>query len=130
MDTQSQKKISDAAISEFVSECEELSQRVSQNFALIEKGQFDHDTLDTVYRDMHTIKGSSQLFGFKFIGIAAHAMETCLDPVRRLNKGISPQQMEALYKCLDLIERMVKSVQEGKDTNFKSELEYVIPKLI
>lgn len=124
------KKIPDSALSEFISECEELIARVSSHFAFIEKGQVTEETVDSVYRDMHTIKGSAQLFGFKEIGLAAHAMEACLEPVRRLKKSISPAQIQALYQCVDLIEKMVKALQNGEEKNFKPELEVVVPRLI
>ena len=73
----------DLATTEYISECEEILARVSTNLTLLEKGPRSVDVMDELYRDMHTMKGSAQLFGFMEIGTIAHAMETCLEPMRK-----------------------------------------------
>lgn len=70
------------ALAEYIGETREMCQRISIGMGLVEKNQHDDETLNSIYRDMHSIKGGSHLFGFKRIGQLAHAMETALDPVR------------------------------------------------
>jgi two-component system, chemotaxis family, sensor kinase CheA len=124
------KKISDALLGEFISECEEITGRVSQNLSAFEKNEFSPEMLDSLYRDMHTFKGSSQLLGFKELGELAHAMETSLDPIRRNKRAPSARLLEALFHCLDLIDKIVKAIQTNASYNMTNELERAIPALI
>lgn len=104
----------DSAITEFIAECEEILSRVSANLASIEKGGFSQERVDELYRDMHTMKGSAQLFGFQSIGTIAHAMETCLDPIRRTRIRPSSQLLDSSFKCVDLIDGFVKGIKSGE----------------
>ena len=63
------------AIQEFTSECDEMLERISLSLTKLEEDEIDQETISGIYRDMHTIKGSSQLFGFNQIGSVAHAIK-------------------------------------------------------
>lgn len=115
---------------EFVAESEEQCQRVSSNLGLMEKGQGDDKTIDSVYRDMHTMKGSALLFGYDHIVQVTHAMETSLEPLRNQTKSLEPDFVDTLYRCLDLIGEMLKDLTpEGAQADFSSQVETLLPKL-
>lgn len=125
--------MSDAALQEFFSEGEEIVQRFSSNLTALEKGEaVDPGLLDALYRDMHTLKGTSLLFGFQQLGQLGHAMETALEPVRRLKLKPNRSFLDVLFHCLDLIDQLLKSrellatVQE----KFKETLMVLIPQLL
>ena len=119
----------DPVLHEYFAECEELSERVSQSLQLIEKGQSSADLIDSIYRDIHTLKGSSQLFGFKAIGDLGHAMESSLDPVRRNSLLPSPRQHELLFQSLDLIVSMIKALKNSSEEDFTNRVNSLIPKI-
>lgn len=124
---------SESALNEFFSECDEILQRFSTKLAMAEKGGADANTISALYRDMHTLKGSSQLFGFQVIAQVAHAMETALEPFRRLKIQIPPALLDALFKSIDLIERIVKESALAKKEAagpFDEEAKAVVPKLL
>ncbi|MFM8316152.1 MAG: chemotaxis protein CheA, partial [Deltaproteobacteria bacterium] len=123
-------KVSEMALNDFIAESDEIIQRVSDHMGQIEKGQASHEVIDDLYRSIHTLKGSSQLFGFKELGDLAHALETCLDPLRHGGKGVQESLLQSIYGCIDLIEKMVRNIQLRENTSFKGELERVIPSLI
>jgi two-component system chemotaxis sensor kinase CheA len=93
----------DEAKIEFLDESNEMLERVSINLAQVEKGNYNSETLNEIYRDMHTIKGSAQLFGFAQIGSIAHALETALDPVREGLFAINSELVDATYRGIDII---------------------------
>lgn len=104
------------ALDEYLSEGEEILQRVMSNMTLIEKREHTSETLDSVYRDMHTLKGSSMLFGFSNVGEVSHILEACLDPVRKIGSIPGQDFMNQIYKCLDLIEKYLNEIREtGKE---------------
>lgn len=107
-------EIPDSALNEFVCECEEISQRVSINFSAIEKGAVPQDVIDSVYRDIHTLKGSALLFGFEQLGTLAHSLESVLEPVRRREKTLEPSLADKLFAALDLVDDMVSSIKSKK----------------
>lgn len=121
----------DAAVSEYLSECDEIVQRISEHFRNIEKGRQTTEIIDSLYRDIHTIKGSSQLFGFKQVGELAHAMESCLDPIRRDHLKIQPELLEVLIKGLDFVEQLIQSIKVGRnDKESSAEINAIIGKLL
>jgi two-component system, chemotaxis family, sensor kinase CheA len=121
----------DIAIAEFTSEGEEILQRVSEGLQAIEKGLINSELVSSIYRDMHTLKGTAQLFGFNEIGRVAHAFEASMDPIRKLNVAISPRLLESCLKGLDLLDRLLKEVQVKKsDTSFQQEVVEIITHLV
>ena len=119
------------AIQEFTTECEEMLERIAVNLTVIEKGDHTEETLSSIYRDMHTIKGSSQLFGFNQIGILAHAMEACLDPLRQGMVAINPTFVDCIYTNCDIISRLVASIlSTGTETDENDAIGVQIPRLV
>lgn len=120
-----------AALGEFYSECEEIYQRVTGYLNSIEKGEQQQDLVDAFYRDIHTMKGSAQLFGFQQIGRVSHAIEASLNPIRRLNLKISEDMAEAIYQALDLIDQMLKKLRKDeKIDDLSSDIEHSIVRLV
>lgn len=118
-------------ILEFVQETNERMQRVGTNLVLIENGSAGREIVDELYRDMHTIKGSAQLFGFYQIGQIAHAMETCLDPIRRHELALGAELVDAISNCLNVLEDILKWITEKSvEPDAKEKLISLIPKLV
>jgi len=103
----------DGVINEFITEGEEILHRISGLLHKIEKQGCDRESISAIYRDVHTLKGNSQLFGFLKIANLSHVMEASLDPIRKSNIVITPRMIETCFKSLDLLARMLKSIQTG-----------------
>lgn len=108
----SESTASSSAFIEFFAECDEIIQRVSQSLQAIESAP-SAEKIDSLYRDIHTLKGSSQLFGFEKIGQIAHAMEASLEPARSKGVVISSDFVDSLLKCLDLIEALTNHAKDN-----------------
>ena len=52
----------DSLLAEFINETRDLIQEASQDFLKIEENPEDKDLLNSLFRAMHTIKGSSGIF--------------------------------------------------------------------
>lgn len=119
------------AIQEFTTECDEMLERISLSLSSLEKKGPDKETLSSIYRDMHTIKGSSQLFGFSQIGNISHAMESSLDPLRQGVTTLNLNLIDVIYRGCDVIGRLVNSIKEEQSEHDASaDLTEIIPKLI
>ncbi|MDH4467652.1 MAG: chemotaxis protein CheW [Bacteriovoracaceae bacterium] len=113
----------DTAIQEFISEGNEIFQRVFDSLQALEKGSKDPELLSSLYRDMHTLKGTAQLFGFQNIAKLAHVLEASLDPIRKNNLSISPRLHECCFASLYLFGKLLTNVQNTKsDHGFTDEI--------
>lgn len=122
----------DQAISEFIAESEEIIGRLNSNLSQLESGPFTQEKIDSIYRDIHTLKGTSQLFGFINIGLIGHALEACLEPVRSKRIGLIPKLINVIFACLDHVDRILKAPEKEltKDGATKKETECIIAQLI
>ena len=103
----------------FYAECTEILARVSGDLSGIESNPQSTQAIDSIYRDIHTIKGSSQLFQFDEISHVAHAMEASLEPVRRLNTPLNPVWIDSLLSNLDIIQQII---QRGNKTEISPDI--------
>lgn len=110
------------AIIEFLAECAEISSRVSKVLQKLENKNYNHDDIDSLYRDVHTLKGSAYLFEYKQLGDIGHAIESSLDPIRQENMAPEPNHIDHLFHCLDLIDQMIANIAEQKPLNFEDQV--------
>lgn len=124
--------IPENALSEFFAEADEITERVNTCLARVENEGISSETIDSVYRDIHTLKGSAQLFGFKNIGMVAHALEASLEPVRKKKAEFTPELLDQVFKGLDLIDRILKDPDKDLDDDpvIRMEVQTLIPQLI
>lgn len=100
-----------AGLAEFLAEAQEISQRISAQAEQAHKGTVDATFIDSVYRDVHTLKGGAYLFHLKDLGDLNHAVESVLDAIRSGETELSPAVTEALVEAADLIELSIGSLQ-------------------
>ena len=122
----------EGALGEFFSECDEILQRITSVLTKLETQDLSQEVVDSLYRDVHTLKGSSQLFGFQRIGLIAHAIEASLEPVRRKKASLDRNFVDQVFKSLDLIYRILKKpkLDLENDPGLEQELLQILPRLI
>ena len=122
---------SESAFYEYIEECQEMLDRLSHNISLTEKNGFNKEIIASIYRDMHTIKGSAQLFGFSKIANLAHTMETCLDPIRKEKIKLSKELLDSIYLGINFIIIALEKLKETKkEPELKGEIEKLFIKFI
>lgn len=72
----------DELLHQFLIECREVVQQVSEDLVALEKEPDSIDLLDSVFRGFHTLKGSSALFDFAPLTGMLHTAEDLLSQVR------------------------------------------------
>ncbi len=120
-----------AALTEFKQEIDELLERVTADLGLVEKQSHSVETLQSVYRDVHSLKGSAQLFGCKQLGQISHALETCLEPIRSGDMELTPDLLDRVFTAIDLIKRIAMSLDaDGRETPFHQDVSRVLGSLV
>ena len=121
----------EAALIEYLDECGEMLERFSKSLSQLESGAIKQESIAGIYRDIHTIKGSSQFFGFAQVGVLAHAMESSLDPVRSGLAKVSPLLIDALYQGADIIATLLTGIRKDhKEPDLHKLVSSIVPKLI
>ena len=80
------------ALETFSQEVEELLTAMEEALLVLESTPDDRDCINSIFRAMHTIKGSSGLFGFDDVVSFTHEVETVLDQVRSGERAIDPDR--------------------------------------
>lgn len=73
----------------------------------LEKKPHDKDLISAVFRVMHTIKGSSAMFGFDMISKFTHDVESILDDVRSGKLSVNRTIIDLTLKSKDLIKELL-----------------------
>lgn len=121
----------DEALGEFVVESVEMLERIALNLVKIEKGEPVTELIVEIYRDIHSIKGSSFLYGCGQMGQIAHAIESCLDPIRSGQYELKNDVYDAILEGMDLLREILDGIKVNKkEGDFSKRLLIVIPKII
>src|SRR5450631_4861090 len=72
----------------------------------------DRETINTIFRAAHSIKGGAGTFGFMEISEFTHSVETLLDEMRNGVRTITPDALQVLLQSVDVIREMTQSAQQ------------------
>jgi len=93
----------------FAESCEGLDAMESGLLAL--DAQADRETINTIFRAAHSLKGGAGSFGFMEISGFTHAVETLLDQMRNGERAVTPERVQVLLRTVDVMRGMVASAQ-------------------
>lgn len=112
----------DAALTIFTQEVEELLRDMEDALLSLETAPKDAETINRLFRAMHTIKGSSGLFGFNAIVGFTHAVESVLDKLRNGERLIDAELISVLLDCKDHTSKLVDHCLMHPDDDLSDEL--------
>lgn len=93
----------------FLPEAAEHLESMTTALLAVEGGVRDEETLATVFRSVHTLKGAAYTVGCAPIGDAAHQIEDLLGAVREGRLDLTPAVTEALFAGAGAIKRVLQS---------------------
>jgi two-component system chemotaxis sensor kinase CheA len=116
-------------LKEFLIESHENLDRLEQDFVALEKNAHDRERLSSVFRTIHTIKGTCGFLGLTRLQAVSHAGESLLSQLRDGRLILDNEITTALFAMVDAIRRILASVEatggEGAEDSSRiiSELE-------
>ncbi|MCF1461434.1 MULTISPECIES: chemotaxis protein CheA [Rhizobium/Agrobacterium group] len=97
----------------FFQECEEQLAELESGLLKMNDGDRDPETVNAVFRAVHSIKGGAGAFGLDDLVAFAHVFETTLDCVRsnKLEPGI--EVMKVMLKSADVLADLTNASRDG-----------------
>lgn len=103
-------------LQDFVVESKENLDSIEVNLVNLEQEPGDLETINSIFRPFHTIKGVSGFLNLKAINRLAHSAENLLDKARNGEIGVGEEIIDIVLESVDTLKRMIDGVQEGLDS--------------
>ena len=97
----------------FFVECEESLAAAEAGLDACKAGTQDADTVNAIFRSVHSIKGGAGAFGFNALQAYTHTFETLLSDVRDGAVPVTEQLVDLLLRALDTLSDHVTAAREG-----------------
>lgn len=101
----------------FFQECDDLLEALFEGLSAMEGGDTDTETVNAVFRAVHSIKGGAGAFNLTDLVSFAHTFETVLDQVRSNDREATPDLMQLMLRSADQLASLVEAAQGSSDIN-------------
>jgi len=106
----------DAIQQMFFQESEEGLQALESCFGLCREGADDAETINTIFRAVHSIKGGAGAFGHEHLQAFAHHYEGVLDQLRSGTLTMTPALLDVLLAAFDILTDHVAAARGERST--------------
>ncbi|WP_432449907.1 chemotaxis protein CheW [Aliiroseovarius marinus] len=96
----------------FFIECEELLEGLQDGLQMVDDGESDDETINVIFRAVHSIKGGAGAFGLDQLVEFAHRFETVLDDVRSNTLAIDGDVLKLFFTCGDILADLVRECRD------------------
>lgn len=101
----------------FYEECRENLEVLENVLLHLDPQDGDHETINTIFRAAHSIKGGAATFNLLDISEFTHSVEAYLDKVRNHEAELSATSVDVLLKSCDVIGDMLAGHETGSDVD-------------
>ena len=111
-------------LSYFAPEADEYLQTLEVLANRLRENPGDPETIQSLYRTAHTLKGSAHTIGFKVIGDIAHPVEACMIAVRDGKIAVSTALLSTIGDAVSVIRLLMK-----RDEGRLEQLQHDVPEV-
>jgi two-component system chemotaxis sensor kinase CheA len=101
----------DGLVKEFLVESHENLDRLDKEFLQLEKDPSNREVISSIFRTIHTVKGTSGFFGFERLQHVAHHGESLLVKLRDAELVLSQDMGSALLRTVDAIRSILGEIE-------------------
>jgi len=105
---------------QFFQECVDLLADLETGLDALEQGDPDPETINTVFRAAHSIKGGAAIFGMGELVQFAHDMENVLDALRGGQIPAGPSTLKPLLRAADVLSDLIAAERDGQPLDLAS----------
>jgi two-component system chemotaxis sensor kinase CheA len=102
-------------LQDFIAETGEHLEETERNLLQLEQQQDDAETLNKIFRSIHTIKGSSEYLGLERVAELSHKLESLLELLRRGERSVNSSMIDLLMTCNDRIGALVEELDQHEE---------------
>ena len=105
----------DATFEMFFEEAADLVRDCEAALLRLEQASSEPDPglVNRIFRNVHTLKGSSAMLGFDRLAGVAHALEDVLVRMRKGEQAITPLLVDTLLASVDVLRRLLERARQG-----------------
>ena len=105
------------ALDDFISEAQDLLENMGRDLMQIDRTpegtDTNPDTVNNLFRGMHTLKGLAGMFGVEHLSNLTHREETLLEEIRLGRIPLNRENLNLLFESIDLITGALGKVVPG-----------------
>jgi two-component system chemotaxis sensor kinase CheA len=101
----------------FFEECDEQLAELESGLLQMQDGATDSETVNAVFRAVHSVKGGAGAFKLDTLVHFAHIFETALDEIRSDKLDASPPLMKAMLRASDVLADLVSAARAGESVD-------------
>ena len=101
----------------FFEECEDLMADLADGLAKMQSGSADPETVNAVFRAVHSVKGGAGAFSLTELVAFSHQFETVLDELRSDRLKLQPELMFTLLGSADHLTVLIEAARDGVDVD-------------
>lgn len=112
-------------VKEFLVESYENLDRLDRDLIALENSPTDREILASVFRTIHTIKGTSGFLAFTKLEAVTHVGENLLSRLREGQLTLSPEITTALLAMVDAVRQMLGSIEATGNEGQRNDQELI-----
>ncbi len=117
----------DEILKDFLAEAKENLEQLDQDFVELEQDPENGELIKSIFRTVHTIKGTAGFFGFTTLEGIAHFSEDILSKVRDGLVRVDEEITTILLQSVDYIKAILASLeQSGKEPDDIEYLDFIV----
>ncbi|MGA9354018.1 MAG: chemotaxis protein CheA [Terriglobales bacterium] len=115
----------DEIVKEFLVESHENLDRLDRDLVALEKQPSDREILASIFRTIHTIKGTSGFLAFGKLEAVAHVGENLLAKLRDGQLKLHPELTTTLLAMVDAVRQMLASIEASGNEGERDDRELI-----
>jgi two-component system chemotaxis sensor kinase CheA len=104
----------ESIVAEFLAESHECLGQIESDLLALEQNPADPKRLASIFRAVHTIKGTCGFFGFTKLESVAHAGENFLSRLRSGEVRLNPEIADTLLRMVDALRAILASIERNR----------------
>jgi two-component system, chemotaxis family, sensor kinase CheA len=92
----------------FITEAEDLLSDLEGVLLKFDVDLSNTESVEAIFRVMHSLKGSAGMFGFPHVSALTHDMETIFDSIREGHATISPEIIDITLQSVDHLKKIIR----------------------
>src|SRR6201995_1171479 len=101
----------DDLVKEFLVESFENIDRLDQDFVALERDHAARERFASIFRTIHTIKGTCGFLGFTKLESVTHVGESLLSKLRDGEKPVTSETISALLSLVDAVRGILSNIE-------------------